>query len=64
MFKYFPDDIKHKKRYEKIIKRRNIIKKEEAKDETNEKEVQGLEEENEIRKKTIVKLEKFLKYVP
>jgi hypothetical protein len=59
LYKYFPDDVKHRKKYEQIIKKKPIIiKNDEKEDSAEEKEDQS------IRKKTIVKLEKFLKSHP
>jgi hypothetical protein len=61
LYKYFPDDVKHKKKYEKILKKKPITIKNDEKEKEDSEEIR---EEQEIRKKTVVKLEKFLKSHP
>ncbi len=52
LYKYFPDDVKHRKKYEKLMKKKFVVAREVERVKSNEKP--------ELRKKTMLKIKKFI----
>ena len=62
LFKYFPDDVKHRKKFEKLSKKKAVEieeEEEEEKEEREEKE-EKTELQSDLRRKTLLKIKKFL----